>query len=80
VILERSLHVKMDAAFQSFGCVISIMTAEMTRMNPLICAGKALLGTCESLCVLCFLSHRIGDGLNCIMALHERLGTMKEGI
>jgi hypothetical protein len=54
VILEQSLHVKMDAAFQSCGCVILIMTVEMTRMNLLICAGKVMLETYESLYFVVF--------------------------
>lgn len=57
VILKQSFLAKMDGASQNCGCVILIMTVEMTQMSPHICAGKVWSVSFQSMCILCCLHY-----------------------
>lgn len=52
MILKQSFLAKMEGASQNYGCVILIMTVEMTQMSPLICAGKILSVSCAIMCFI----------------------------
>lgn len=49
-------------------------------MNPHICAGKALLETFESLCILCSLSYRVWQWMEFYYDCDRHLGCMIKGI
>lgn len=43
VIQKLNFHVKMDVAYQNYGCAILIMIAAMIRTNQLICVDKRIV-------------------------------------